>query len=254
VARLALPKLLRLIYRNLSVNTDIGTIFFVVGLPTLYLVFFGYGYQSFIPGGKSYIEFLTPGILSFQTLIAGTVAGSMLWLDRRFGMLAQLLVGPFTRLQYLLGLIITSLILGIFGGMVMLAVSSLIEPHILEFGGLILMLAAIVVGSVCYGSIMLLISALVKSQNTYNSIQVSVIFLSNFASTVFYPYSDALPLPLRFLFLANPLTYISNTVRDGYLNTYSSLDLIQFILTSTFTLFVLLLSARAYFRSELTTT
>lgn len=248
------PRLVRLLYRNLVVNTDVGTIFFVVGLPTLYLVFFGYGYQSFLPGDKSYLLFLTPGILSFQTLIAGTVTGSMLWLDRRFGMLAQLLVGPFTRIQYLLGLILTSLILGIAGGLVMLVVSSVIVPHYIAPLGFGTMILAIIVGSICYGSIMLLISALVRSQNTYNSIQVSVIFLSNFASTVFYPYSENLPVPLRILFLANPLTYISNTVRDGYMGNYSALDLFQFALTSMFTLIMLLLSARAYFRAEIATT
>jgi ABC-2 type transport system permease protein len=251
---MALPKIVRLLYRNLIVNTDVGTIFFVVGLPSLYLIFFGYGYQSFLPGGKEYLLFLTPGILSFEALIAGAVAGSMLWLDRRFGMLAQLLVGSFTRMQYLLGLILTSLILGIAGGLVMLAVSSIIISHHITLLGFGTMILAITVGSVCYGSIMLLISALVRSQNTYNSIQVSVIFLSNFASTVFYPYSEDLPVPLRILFLANPLTYISNTVRDGYMGSYSALGLFQFALTSVFTLIMLLLSARAYFRAEIATT
>ncbi|EQD38826.1 ABC transporter permease, partial [mine drainage metagenome] len=60
----------------------------------------------------------------FQAVMAGTVGGSMLWADRRYGMLAQLLVGPFTRLQYLLGIMFTSVLFGLGGAVVMLALAS----------------------------------------------------------------------------------------------------------------------------------
>ena len=40
------PNLLRLIYRNIVVNTDPGSLIILIGLPGLYLVFFGYGFQS----------------------------------------------------------------------------------------------------------------------------------------------------------------------------------------------------------------
>ncbi|EQD43501.1 ABC-type multidrug transport system, permease component, partial [mine drainage metagenome] len=117
--------MLRLIYRNVLVNTDPGSLVILVGLPALYLIFFGFGFQSLSAagGGSSYLAFLTPGILSFQAVMAGTVGGSILWADRRWGMFAQLLSGPFTRLQYLLGIILTSLLFGLGGGAVMLGVA-----------------------------------------------------------------------------------------------------------------------------------
>ncbi len=85
---MALPNLLRLIYRNIIVNTDPGSLVILVGLPGMYLVFFGFGFQSLAGGsasGTSYLSFLTPGIMAFQVVMAGTVGGSMLWADRRWG-------------------------------------------------------------------------------------------------------------------------------------------------------------------------
>ena len=78
---MALPNLLRLIYRNIVVNTDPGTLIILVGLPGMYLIFFGFGFQSIAAsssGSGGYIAFLTPGIMAFQVVMAGTVGGSML--------------------------------------------------------------------------------------------------------------------------------------------------------------------------------
>ncbi len=103
----------RLMYRNMRVNFDPGNLVILVGIPGLYLVFFGLGVQSMFSsagqGNGGYLSFLTPGIMGFQAVMAGVVGGSMLWADRRYGMLAQLLVGPFSRLQYLLGIMLTSM-------------------------------------------------------------------------------------------------------------------------------------------------
>ena len=253
-----LPNLARLVYRNVKVNTDVGTLIFLVGLPALYLVFFGFGFQSFASAGSapnSYIIFLTPGIMSFQTIMAGTVGGSMLWADRRWGMLAQLLVGPFTRLQYLLGIMFTTVMFGLAGAMVMLAGSYLLTgvTSISALGGLAV-LVALLIGSIFFGSLMLLISALVKSNNAYNSIQVLVIFVVNFASPVFYPLSSGLPIPIRALFMVNPLTYVVNVVRDGYNGAVGMGDVYQLVGLSVLTAAALFIAVRAYMRSDVSYT
>jgi len=183
--------------------------------------------------------------------MAGTVGGSMLWADRRWGMLAQLLVGPFTRLQYLLGIMFTSLIFGLAGALVMLgaAYALLISTSVTLYGAFV-MFGSIAVGSIFFGSLMLLISALVKSNNAYNSIQILILFVVNFASTVFYPLSPGLPLPIRVLFLVNPLTYVANSVRAGYFGSLPTGDLYQLALLAIETVAVLILAVRAYVRSD----
>jgi ABC-2 type transport system permease protein len=123
----AAPDVTRLIYRNIRVNTDVASLMVLIGLPALYLIFFGYGFQAIAAAsgahGDSYLAFLAPGIMAFQAVMAGTVGGGILWADRRWGMLAQLLVGPFTRLEYLFGIMLTSLLFGLGGAAVMLVLA-----------------------------------------------------------------------------------------------------------------------------------
>ena len=247
------PHLFRLVYRNIKVNTDYGTLIILIGLPALYLVFFGFGFQSLAAASSppnSYFTFLTPGIMSFQTVMAGTVGGSMLWADRRYGMLAQLLVGPFTRLQYLLGIMLTAVMFGLAGAVVMLVGAYLIIGTVsIGLLGAVTITAAILVGSIFFGSLMLLLSALLKSNNAYNSVQVLIIFVVNFASTVFYPLSPNLPIVLKALFQINPLTYVANVVRDGYSGMVGVGDAYQLAGLVVVTAVFLFLAVRSYMRS-----
>jgi len=251
---LPVPNLLRLIYRNIKVNTDPGSLIILIGLPGMYLVFFGYGFGSLAAAGGSstaYLSFLTPGIMSFQVVMAGTVGGSILWADRRWGMLSQLLVGPFTRLQYLLGIMLTSMMFGLGGSAVMLGVAyALIGSGPAQPLALAVMFASITLGSIFFGALMLFIGALVKSNTAYNSVQILLIFIVNFASTVFYPLSSGLPVALRVLFYVNPLTYVADAVRGAYSGTLTGLDVYQMLLLGAETVVFLFLAVRAYMRSD----
>ena len=249
------PNLFRLIYRNSRVNTDAASLIILLGLPGMYLVFFGFGFQSLTraSGGASYLAFLAPGIMAFQAVMAGAVGGSMLWADRRYGMLAQLLVGPFTRIEYLFGIMLTSLLFGLGGAAVMLGVATLFVgvPAIAPLG-LLAIFGAIALGSIFFGSMMLLIGALVKSNNAYNSVQVLLIFLVNFASTVFYPSTPSLPYTLRVLFAINPLTYIADTARAGYQGHLAPWNGVEMLVLAAETVVMLVLATRAYLRSDVT--
>ena len=251
---MALPGIVKLMYRNVKVNVDPGTLIILIGLPAMYLVFFGFGFGAMIPGGgaTAYLTFLTPGIMSFQCVMAGTVGGSMLWADRRWGMLAQLLVGPFTRLQYLLGIMFTSLAFGLAGAFVMLIGAFLIIGSLqVTLWGAMVAFGVIAIGSIFFGSLMLLISGLVKSNNAYNSIQILIIFVVNFASTVFYSFSSSLPLPIQALFQINPLTYVANAARGGFVGTLPADAAWQIPLLVVETIVVLALATRVYVKSDI---
>ncbi|MFZ0830592.1 MAG: ABC transporter permease [Thermoplasmata archaeon] len=247
-----LPNLLRLIYRNIRVNTDPGSLVILVGLPGMYLVFFGFGFASLAGGGSTaYLAYLAPGIMSFQVILAGTVGGSMLWADRRWGMLAQLLMAPFTRLQYLLGIMLTSILFGLGGAAVMLVVAlALLGSIPTGLVALGVMFGAITLGSLFFGALMLLLGALVKSNTAYNSIQILLLFVVNFASTVFYPLSSSLPLVLRVLFEVNPLTYVADAVRGAYSGTLTAMDGYQILVLAVETGVMLVLATQAYLRSD----
>jgi ABC-2 type transport system permease protein len=251
---LQVPNLVRLIYRNIRVNTDPGSLIILLGLPGMYLIFFGFGFQSITSAsgsGNSYLTYLTPGIMSFQIVMAGTVGGSMLWADRRWGMLSQLLQGPFTRLQYLLGILFTSMLFGLGGAVIMLGVAwallGSIPTQPLALG---VIFASITVGSLLFGSLMLLLAAVVKSNTSYNSIQILLLFVVNFASTVFYPLSNNLPLVLRALFEVNPLTYVADAVRGAYSGTLTATDGYQMLVLVAETVAVLALATWTYMRTD----
>ena len=245
----------RLVFRNIRVNMDPGNLIILLGIPGMYLVFFGFGVQSMLsmsgPRAGSYLSFLTPGIMGFQSVMAGMVGGSMLWADRRYGMLAQLLVGPFSRLQYLLGIMLTSMVFGLAGASLMLVGAYFLLGSLsITTIGAITMFGAVAVGSIFFGSLMLLISAFVKSNNAYTGVQVLITFIVNFSSTVFYPLSSNLPLVMKILFLANPLTYVVNMTRDGFVGTIPATDMYQFLFLCVETVLALTLATRAYIRSE----
>lgn len=218
----------------------------------MYLVFFGFGFSSLAASGSlGYLSYLTPGIMSFQVVMAGTVGGSMLWADRRWGMLAQLLVGPFTRLQYLLGIMLTSMLFGLGGAAVMLAVAfallGTVPTQLLALG---VIFGTIVLGSIFFGGLMLLLGALVKSNTAYNSIQILLLFVVNFASTVFYPLSPGLPVVLKGLFEVNPLTYVADAVRGAYVGQLTAMEGYQVLILVAESVVVLALATRAYLRSD----
>jgi ABC-2 type transport system permease protein len=248
------PNLIRLVYRNILVNTDPGSLVILIGLPALYLVFFGFGFQAVASAGgagNSYLTYLTPGIMSFQVVMAGTVGGSMLWADRRWGMLSQLLMGPFTRLQYLFGIMLTSILFGLGGAAVMLGVAyALLGTIPVQPLALGIIFGSITAGSIFFGGLMLYISALVKSNTAYNSIQILLLFVVNFASTVFYPLSSSLPIVLRVLFQVNPLTYVADAVRGAYSGTLTAMDVYQMLVLLAEMAAILFVATRAYMRSD----
>jgi ABC-2 type transport system permease protein len=251
---MALPNVLRLVYGNILVNTDPGSLIILIGLPAMYLVFFGYGFQSVASaagGGLTYLTYLTPGIMAFQIVMAGTVGGSMLWADRRWGMLSQLLMGPFTRLEYLFGIMLTSVLFGLGGAAVMLAVAyALIGSVPTQLVALAVIFGSITLGSVFFGGLMLYLAALVKSNTAYNSIQILLIFVVNFASTVFYPLTSGLPVVLQVLFRINPLTYVADAVRGAYMGSLTTTDLYQMLVLVVEMAVILFLATRAYMRSD----
>ena len=219
----SIPNSVRLAWRNLKVNMDPGSLTVIIGLPALYLIFMGTMYSSIVKdfqvGGVTYqyATYLAPGIVAFTTVMAGTIGGSMLWLDRRYGMFSQILSGPFTRTQYLMGIILATIAASLIGAALMLAIAVAIGGTVhIWIIGISLVLLNLIVGGIFFCSLMLYIAAKVKSNNTYNSIQILILFIINFVSSVFYPLKLGFTPPaLFYAAYLNPLTYISDGIRAG---------------------------------------
>lgn len=242
---------------------DYASLVVIIGLPAMYLIFLGTMFVSlvstFTVNGVTfnYTSYLAPGIVAFQTVMAGTVGGGMLWLDRRYGMFAQILSGPFSRSQYLLGIMLATTAASLAGAGVMIAIAVPLGTKIyFSPGGMGLVLLNLIVGGIFFCSTMLYIAARVKTNQAYNSIQIIILFVINFVSDVFYPITSATPFPLRILSYINPLTYISDGIRAGLgnpsllLNTWKPVETLA-LLAETCAMFFL--AYATYSRVKLST-
>lgn len=253
-----IPAAIRLTYRNILVNMDLGTMMFMLGLPALYLLVLGTMFQSLIPGvtvnsqNVSYTHFLGPGIVAMQTLTAGNIGGSMLWSDRRWGMFEQLLVGPFKRTDYLLGIVMVAIIFTLGGSFIMLLLSvGTSGGFIFTPVSILLTIAALVVGTVLFSALYLIISTIAKTMQTYNTITIVLFFVLDFASSAFYPIDSSSEAIVRYMSLANPLTYITDIVRTSLISTPNMGTLIDLGVVTAITAVLFAIARQMYRRIKL---
>ncbi len=181
---------------------------FVSIVPPFMIAGYLYTYQSYLPGG----------ILAFESVMAGTMGGSMLWADRRFGMFSQILSGPFTRTEYLSGVISAVVAASLVGSAALIVLGAALGgTFTLSLYGLGLILLSLILGGVFFCSLMLFVAAKVDSNQAYNSIQILIIFVISFVSSAYYPITERTPLPLQIISSINPLTWIADGVRAGLL-------------------------------------
>lgn len=222
--------IVRLTYRIIRSALDINTISFLILLPVGYLLIMGLMMGSIVPsfnfGGTnlSYVSFIAPGVVADQILMGGSMAGWVLWSDKRTGMLEQIFSMPFSRFEYQLSNLL-AMILVTFGGaaiMILIAIP-FISLNITAIGFLYVV-AFLVLGTLTFGSIMLALGATVKSNQIFNVISNVMFFVVTFTSSVFYPITSQTPAPLAMAAKLNPLTYVVDGIRSAFLNTTSITD------------------------------
>ncbi|MCL4341477.1 MAG: ABC transporter permease [Candidatus Thermoplasmatota archaeon] len=248
-----IPAFLRLTYRNIRVNMDLGTMIFMLGLPALYLLVMGTMLQNIIPGVSvsstriSYTHFLGPGIVAMQTLTAGNIGGGMLWSDRRWGMFEQLLVGPFKRTDYLLGIIMVAIVFAVAGSMIMLGLSVLISGgFVFNLMSVSLTMASLILGTMLFSSLFLIISTLARTMQTYNTITIALFFVLDFASSAFYPIPTTTDEVIRIISLSNPLTYIVDVTRTALIGVPDTTTYVYTLAMLILTVFLFVLARILY--------
>lgn len=222
---------LRLLYRDLKAGLWTTKSMMAVQLvtPLFYIFVAGFAYSSLIPsmpvGNRevSYVLFLAPGVVVMQIMFAASMAGAMLWLDKRLAMFAQIVVGPFSRWQYILSKLTSIMLQGIFNAFLVFVIASPLLVGLSVTGeGVLYIVGSLVLGSLFFGSLTLAISVFIKSNEAFNAM-LNVLFTPlMFLSSVYYPLENA-PVVIQAISLANPLTYAADMLRAGLLQVYSSL-------------------------------
>jgi len=165
--------------------------------PLFYIFVAGFAYASVIgpkmPGTDvSYVLYLAPGVVVMQIMFAASMAGAMLWLDKRLAMFAQIVVGPFSRWQYILSKLVSIMLQGMLNAFIVFLIASPVLVGLsVSFEGVLYIVSSLILGSLFFGSLTLAISVYIKSNEAFNAI-LNVLFTPlMFLSSVFYSLQGA---------------------------------------------------------------
>jgi ABC-2 type transport system permease protein len=160
---------------------------------------------------------------------SGMASGMLLWIDRKNGMFEQILMGPFTRTQYIASLIISTIFAGLVSaGVVFVLALPVIAGATLTLAGFVYAGLTIVLGSLFFGSLAIILSIRVKSSESFQLLINFLFFLLVFTSSVFYPVEKA-PSVIQVVSLINPLTYIVDIFRIGMFGLITPLFTLELI-------------------------
>jgi len=216
---------IRLTVRNVRASLDLHFLAIQLILPLIFLYTAGLAYGGVIPSLRmagfeaGYASYLATGILAVSAMTASLVSGSIIWTDRRYGMLDQILTGPFTRSEYAMSILASTLLAGaansLLVGTLSIPVGGLYTPNSL---GIAAAAAGVLLTAVVFGGLGIVISSVVKSSEVFTASMNLVMFVFVFLSDVFYPAETA-PQPLRTVLSVNPLTFATDLIRWGLLGT-----------------------------------
>lgn len=231
---------LRLVSRNLTISLNPAFLVWQVMFPIVYIFVAGYAYTALIksvPLGDlnlDYPAFIASGMIGFNIMNSTLVSGIIIWNDRRHGMFEQILVGPFTRRNYILSNVFTIGIVGLISAALITALGFPLFFTSAQFNVLTVpfLIFASIVGSILFGSIASIISTRLRSSEGFNVIINTVFLFFAFVSTAFYPAEGA-PEPLASGFYLNPLTYLVDIIRAGIFGTFNEFVMTEMLVLVT---------------------
>ena len=213
----ASQNIIRLARRNFRSSLDREFLVIQLVLPLFFIFVAGFGYTLIVPHveGVSYETFLATGAVAMTVMSSSMLSGTMIWFDRNFGMFEQILMGPFTRLQYVVSVALTIVLTGIMSSILVFLVSIIVSPGlVLSVLSILELFGSLVLGSLFFGSFGIFVSLRVKSSEALAATMNLMFFVFTFLSSVFYP-SYSKYLILRLVFQINPLTYVADLVRNS---------------------------------------
>ncbi len=227
-------------------------VFGSLGMPFFFLLFFSMGFRRAsipsLPENISYIEFLTPGIISMVLLFTGTFSGvSIVW-DRQFGFLREILVAPISRMSIAVGRTLGGAITALIQGIIMLIASTLIgfrfNLTMLPIAILIMLLIAI-----AFTATGVAISTFMEDIHGFQIVVNFFVFPTFLLSGAIFPINE-FPEFVKCLALLNPLTYGVDLLRFVFIG-YSEINpLSDLLVLVLYSFIILLLSSILFSRTE----
>ena len=184
--------------------------------PILWLGIFGEALSKVraIPTqGFTYLQFITPGILTQSVVFVAIFYGLYISMDRDTGILQKLLVTPTPRLALVWGKMISAGLRGLTQAVVVFIFALIlgVQLHIslLTILGVILI---VMLGAAVFTGLSMIIASIVKTRERFMGIGQVITLPLFFASNAIYPVS-IMPGWLQVVANVNPLSYMVNGLR-----------------------------------------
>ena len=205
--------------------------------PILWLGIFGEALSKVraIPTeGYTYLQFITPGILTQSVVFVAIFYGLYIIMDRDTGILQKLLVTPTPRLALVWGKMIAAGFRGLTQAVVVVIFALIlgVQLHIslLSILGIFLI---VMLGAAVFTGLSMIIASIVKTRERFMGIGQVITLPLFFASNAIYPVS-IMPDWLQVVANINPLSYMVNGLRSLMLSgNYSGVGFDILVLASS---------------------
>jgi ABC-2 type transport system permease protein len=181
--------------------------------PVFWLLTFGVGLGATVNiAGVNYEQYIFPGILMQTFLFSSIFYGAYLVWDRRIDLLKAVLVTPLSRSSIFLGKVLGGVTFSLIEAAIIIAFGVAININY-TLTSITLILITVIIAAAGLTAVGLIIGSLMTSPEGFQLITTFVIFPLFFLSGALFPLNN-LPPYLTMLTIANPLTYIVDSLRS----------------------------------------
>ena len=164
-----------------------------------------------------YATFLVPGVIAMAVLFSATFSSASYYRDRDSGLLRVMIASPHSPRVILLGKALAGVGIGGFQALAVLAVAAAIPAIDLEWqygvaAGVLLAASSVALLAVLLNGFAQIVAARIRTMQGFHLVMNLVLFPLLFFSGAFFPL-DELPVWLKVLATANPLSYAVDLLR-----------------------------------------
>lgn len=236
--------------------TNVGFVFWDVGVPLAYLLLFGTGFDRMFPksivvDGRllSYMAFLLPGVIAMTGFSVAMNTAWGFFMDKDSGIFYELLTYPITRRQLLVGKSYFNIVLGTLGSLLSIALGAFGLGVQVQWVLLPLTLIVVIVTTAGWFFMLSVFAIRLRRMDSFNTITSAAYIFLMFLSPLFYPITG-LPGWFRWTAYANPMTWQVDVLRFSLLGLGAvNVIVLEAVAFGVFTLVCLTLAVRALDRA-----
>ncbi len=213
---------------------------------SLFIVIFGAAIGSHVPtvGGVSYLSFIVPGLLMMGIIMSSYAATSFsLFIQKFHGSIQELLVSPISYWQIIWGLTMGAVVRALLVAIGIVVVSAILTPMSVAHVGALIFFALMTTLLFAFAGIVTALWA-----NNFDQMNVFLTFVITpltYLGGIFYSIGS-LPEPWRTVASFNPIVYIIDGFRYGFLGTSDISIWYSVLIVSVLTVGFFLLSVHLF--------